>query len=64
MAMHLTRPLQFSEARQVPRTSGFLRAGDGQRSQDWLWCCETMVCKKLDPTKIYSYVLNDFLFTS
>jgi hypothetical protein len=32
MAMHLlTRPLQFTEAQQVPRTSSFLRPGDGKR---------------------------------
>ena len=30
-AMHLTRPLQLTEAHRVPRTSSSLRAGDGQR---------------------------------
>ena len=30
-AMHLTRPLQVTEAHRVALTSSILRAGDGQR---------------------------------
>ena len=46
-AMHLTRPLQLTEAHRVPRTSSSLRAGDGQRWMELQGVFKLKACQKL-----------------